>query len=124
MKALEMDMLVLFVVFMLETATCKKGFVKEVYSNQKLTCSSQTKKLYKVGSEMQCVHRCLHQEGCGTLNYQVGYGGKSSAHNCEIYHESHSCSLIPEMTSWKAMLFQVNNWFWAYSKKGVKLTSL
>ena len=103
-----MDMLTLFLVLMLEKVACKKGYVNEVHSNQKFACSGMAKKLYKVASEMQCVHRCLHQSKCGALNYQEGHGETSSAHNCEIYQQSQSCSLLP-IKSWKAMLFQVKN---------------
>ena len=106
-----MNSSVICLVLFLQTVTCKKGYVKQLFSHQKLKCSSSVKKVYKVASEIQCVHRCLSHEKCGVLNYQQQPAATSSGNICEIYQgsqEGQHCSVLQGEDNWKAMIFKVS----------------
>lgn len=87
--------------------SCRGGHVNELTLNAKFYCDLSQRSVYRVSSEMQCVHECAKTRNCEFLNYRISDDGTD---NCEIFRlpPSHkSCKMAKDETHWKALVFEV-----------------
>ena len=81
-----------------------KGFVAEVFEDEKFQCPATDKKIYSVTSEIQCTHRCLQHDKCDLINYSTE---RETKRNCEVFTNVSNCAKKVEAKGWKAITFQV-----------------
>ena len=68
----------------------RQGFVQEEYTNAKFLCKNEEKRVQKVASKIQCIHRCLRILKCGIVNY-ISLDGTDNV--CEIFEAMHDESV-------------------------------
>ena len=87
----------------IKNAIMDTGIINDVYENKKFYCEGDSKHVFVVKSQIQCIHRCLSKK-CKLLNYKTV---ESGTENCEVFTEgSQRLSIIYE-ENWMAMQFQV-----------------
>lgn len=85
-------------------SNAERGLIHETTMDSKYVCGSSSAIRIAVGSEIQCVHRCLHKEHCALMNFL--YQSEAVEKNCEMYvvADASSCSVARGKKGWKALM--------------------
>ena len=103
--------IVLFVLFT-KSATCGKGYVKEIYMNKKFYCEEASKDVIILNSQIQCIHRCI-LKNCKLINYITKQDDKA---NCEMLSKTDDCSTVVNKEDWVALTIEVGLLYHAMTK--------
>ena len=90
--------------FFIRVTSSRNGFISEVLINKRFDCPLASKKVYTVKSELQCTHRCLHDDMCELISYNTEQNVEG---NCEVASQLSKCSIEHEMVGWNAVKFKV-----------------
>lgn len=87
----------------------KQGKVAEFDLDLKFDLSSLSTFALKVSSEIQCVQKCLQQDGCQLMNFRYVWDGETS-YNCELNKKAFNFGIQLKMHpahGWKAAKIEV-----------------
>ncbi|XP_065070552.1 uncharacterized protein LOC135695369 [Rhopilema esculentum] len=83
-------------------ARCEERFVSNVLDKTRSSCPDMPKKVYTVTSEMQCIHRCMRNKDCSTINYRTE---NDVTENCEVFLGGH-CAKGQCSRNWKTIVIK------------------
>ena len=111
MSSLTLKLLFFSVAFIIRHVfvSCRSGYINSVVLDTKFHCDNSNIKMYKVSSELQCVHKCAAFGNCHLINFRVDGIEENNCEVFQLFNNHKSCSMIKGKLNWKALAFQVSS---------------